>query len=229
MRPSARVIDEWRNRVAAEYRSAALTAQLAHWMIVAAFSEELVHAALGVVADELEHARLSSEVLVALTGRDEAPVLDARLLSAPSDHGLLAGLLDSLVRNFCLGETLAVPLFAAMRRTTTLPAARAVVTRVLQDETRHRQFGWDALDELLEREFTGVRARVGERLPGFLDELRALYAPPGTSEPLTDDERAAGLIDVETYREVFRTTVDGDLRRRFEARGIPMPAGGAGG
>lgn len=229
MRGTERITSEWRNRVAAEYRSAALTAQVVHWMIVAAFPEDLVHAGLRIVADELEHARLSHECLLALGGDDDdAAVLDARRLSEPAGQGILAALLDSVVRNFCLGETLAVPLFSAMRRQTTHPAAGPVLTRVLQDEARHRSFGWQALDELLEREPDGVRARVGALLPGFLDDLRALYAPGGTSEPLTDDERAAGLLDLDTYREVFWTTVRTDLARRFERRGVPMPEGYAG-
>ncbi|MBX2797524.1 MAG: ferritin-like domain-containing protein [Myxococcales bacterium] len=221
--PLRRIHEEWRNRVAAEYRSAALTAQVVHWTIMAALPEELVTRALRIVQDELDHARLSHDCLVALGGEDLPAVLDATALQEPVTEGILAALVDSVTRNFCLGETLAVPLFNAMRKHTTHPAARKVLTRVLKDEARHRQFGWDALDALLELDVDGVTARVQQRLPSFLEDLRQAYAPEGTAEPLRADERAAGLLDLADYQSVFWGTVSEDLPRRFDNRGIEMP------
>ena len=207
--------------MAAEYRSAALTAQVLHWSVVAAFPEELLHTLLRVVRDELDHATLSHECLVALGGADVPIPLDAEALAETAD-GVLGGLVDSVLKNFCLGETFAVPLFDAMRRGATHPAVRPVITRVLQDEAIHRQLGWDLLDELLLRG-PGVRDRVEQRLPGWLAAFREAYAPEADGEPLTDEERAAGLLDLSRYREVFWTTVRGDVARQLERRGLSLP------
>lgn len=218
---TARVHREWRRRVHAEYRSAAVTAQASHWMIQAGLDEALLTTCLRIVGDELAHARLAHDCLVALGG-DEAPeAIHADELAEPDDEGVLAGLVDSLLANFCFGETLAVPLFRAMREGTTHPAAEPVLTRVLRDEAVHRAFGWEALDAVLALDPDGVRARVQARLPAVFDHFRASYAPEGTDAPLTDAERACGLMPVATYRAVFWATAP-DLHRRFARRGLDL-------
>lgn len=218
-----RVRTEWRNRVAAEYRSAAITAGLLHKAILAGFPEPLLHTALRIVRDELDHAALSHGVLVWLGAADQ-PValrLDDLLSGAPlRADTVMSELLDTVVRDFCLGETFAVPLFHAMRRSDTHPEVRAVLTRVLADEAIHRQFGWDALDELLAREPDAVRRHVGERLGPWLQAFQEAYAPEGSSVALTDDERAMGLIDLHEYRAVFMDTLRDDIYPRFAGRGI---------
>ena len=49
---------------------------------------------------------------------------------------------------FCLGETVAVPLFSHLRERCTESLPRAALDRILRDEVRHRDFGWDLLDWL---------------------------------------------------------------------------------
>ena len=220
---SARVLQEWRNRVAAEYRSASLTAQICHWMIQCGLPEALVHTGLRVVRDELDHAGLSHRCLLALGGEDVPAAVDVERLAEPAQDGVLADLVTSITRNFCLGETLAVPLFHAMRSHTTHPEALAVLTRVLQDEAIHRAFGWEVLDALLAIDPQGVRGRVAAQLPDMLAGFERSYA--ATSEPcgLTDAERAMGLLPLRTYHEIFWSTVQGDIQRRFVARELPFP------
>jgi hypothetical protein len=178
--------------------------------------------ALSIVRDELDHAALAHACLVELGGADVPVPLDVAALAEPPTDGVLGGLVDSVVKNFCLGETFAVPLFDAMRRNATHPAVRPVITRVLQDEAIHRQFGWDALDELLGRD-PGVAARITARLPGWIEAFREAYAPDAVGEPLGDEERAAGLLELERYREVFWTTLRGDVARKLERRGLALP------
>lgn len=219
-----RVVAEWTRRVAAEYRSAAIAASLVHRAIAAGFPEPLLHTGLRIVRDELDHASLSHGCLGVLAG-EEAPVaLEVGPLVSPKVESLLASLVDTVVQDFCLGETLAVPLFRAMHRGTRHPAVLPVLVRILADEAVHRQFGWDALDELLARDPTGVRAYVGERLGGWLDAVRDAYAPPGPSAPLDPDERACGLLERAEYREVFWQTVHADLAPRFRKRDLPFRA-----
>lgn len=221
---SPRVLLEWRNRVAAEYRSAAITAELVHWMIQAGFPDELLDTGLRIVRDELDHARLSHTCLEALAGGEEEPVpLEVgRLQHPPSSEGLLARLVDGVGQSFCLGETFAVPLFDAMRRHTTHPAAWPVLQRVLQDEAVHRAFGWEALDVLLDLDGPGVRARMAARLPGWLRGFEAAYASQRGAPPLTEAERAMGLLDGADYAEVHDRCLREDIAPRLARRGIPL-------
>lgn len=218
----ARPIHEWQRRVQAEYRSAAVTAQLVHWMVTVGLSEERVAVGLRIVGDELAHARLSQDCVIALGGDDEPQPMHAGTLAEPADEGVLAGLTDSLLSNFLFGETLAVPLFRALRAHASHPAVDPVLTRILRDEAVHRAFGWDTLDELLEL-FPAVADRVAARLPMVYERFRDSYAAEGADVVLSDEEEAAGLMRASVYREVFYATVP-DLQRRFAKRAIPWPA-----
>ena len=83
-RGTDRLLTEWRNRVRAEYGSAGLAAQVVHWMIQCGFPEELVAVGLRIVQDELDHARLSHDVVVDQGGEDEPMSLDIRATAAPT-------------------------------------------------------------------------------------------------------------------------------------------------
>lgn len=212
---SERVQVEWARRVGAEYASAGLAAQVLTWAIQAGLPPAWVYRAHRVVHDELEHARLSHEVLAAVGGGDRPVEIDADELTVGG------GLVPVLVRNFCLGESFAVPAFDRMRRRATHPLARAVLERILADEAEHRAFGWDGLDVLVELD-PQVRVAVEAGLPGWLASFGG-YADPPPAPPLSAEERAYGLLDHEEYAELYRTTWAEDLAPRFERRGIRAP------
>ncbi len=215
--PSARARLEWANRVQAEYRSAVSAARTVHLLLLCGLDEELARDGMRIVTDELDHARLSHEVRLALGGGD-APVPVE--MAVPAASPPLPELVDLAVRDFCLGETFAVPLFAAMRLESTLPEVRAALERILRDEARHRQFGWDLLDALLEVDGETVRARVQLRLPGWLEGFRLAYGLGPSASPLTPEEEAAGLMAPARYNEVHDRCLAEDILPRLHERGI---------
>lgn len=222
----SRVHAEWAARVHAEYRSAATTARTVHLVIACGLPDPLASAGLRVVQDELDHARLSHETLVALGGQGQPVDVDVgELLGEGWADGPLAALVDLAVRVFCLGESFAVPLFRAMREHTTHDQARATLDRVLRDEARHRALGWDLLDALLQLDPDGVRARVQDQLPAWLAGYRQAYAGADLdqAEPLAAHERAAGLLDPGRYHEIHDRCLAEDIAPRFAARGIALP------
>jgi hypothetical protein len=220
---SERVRHEWRERIAAEYMSAAIAQHLVLWLIQAGAPPDLIDAGLAIVADELVHSRMSHEVYVA-AGGTAPPALDRDALGlARRAEPLEDDILRAVVRVFCLGETVAVPLFAHLREACTEPIARAALDRILRDEVRHRDFGWDALDWLCAID-PKVPERVTAMLPAMLDELDASYgrANPAVATDtgdLTPDERAWGLAPAREYASVLATTIEKDYRPRFAARG----------
>lgn len=196
----------------AEYTSAAIAAQVLTWSIQAGLPPGLLHLATRIVRDELDHARLSHEVLMALGGAVVPVELEAEALA------IRGAFPEVLVRNFCLGESLAVPYFAAMRRRATHPAVRPVLDRILEDEAVHRAFGWETLDALLEAE-PPIRARLRTSLPALIADFRG-YAAPVSGPPLSTEERACGLLEHAEYGELYAATFATDLRPRFVARGL---------
>lgn len=224
---SARVRDEWRARIAAEYTSAAVTQHLVLWLIQAGAPPDLIEAGLAIVADELVHSRMSHEVYTA-AGGTEPPAIDRDQLALPrTGDPLEHDILRVAVRVFCLGETVAVPLFKHLRERCTHDLARTALDRILRDEVRHRDFGWDLLDWLLAVDPQDVPARVAMALPAMFAELQESY---GTANDvvatddgtMTDEDRAWGLAPPRDYAEILARTVERDYRPRFEARGIAI-------
>ena len=219
-----RVRDEWRARIAAEYTSAAITQHLVLWLMQAGAPPDLIDAGLAIVADELAHSRLSHEVYTA-AGGSAPPALDQNALglhrsAAPLEHDILR----VCVRVFCLGETVAVPLFKHLREPCTIAPARAALDRILRDEVRHRDFGWDVLDYLITLD-DGVPARVSAELPAMVEDLERGYgrANPtvaGDDGAITAGERAWGLAPPREYAEILARTIEKDFIPRFAARGV---------
>jgi hypothetical protein len=225
---SARVRQEWQARIAAEYASAAVTQHLVLWLIQLGASPEVIDAGLRIVADELVHSRLSHEVYHE-AGGTEPPLIDRATLELvrrphrPLEHDVLR----VVVRIFCLGETVAVPLFSHLRSRCTVRSARAALDRILRDEVRHRDFGWLALDWLLTTPLgPEVPALLDAELPGMFAELEESY---GTGNPahddaatgaITDAEREWGLAPPREYADILHRTFTRDYQPRFAARGI---------
>jgi hypothetical protein len=222
-----RVREEWRARIAAEYTSAAITQHLVLWLIQAGAPPDLIDAGLAIVADELAHSRLSHEVYEAAGGA-APPALERDALGLRCTEDVLEhDLLRACVRVFCLGETVAVPLFGHLREHCTEPAARAALDRILRDEVRHRDFGWDLLDWLIAID-DETPARVTAALPRMLAELEVSYgaandAVAADDGAMSDAERAWGLAPPREYAEILARTVERDFAPRFAARGIRLP------
>src|SRR6185436_3095296 len=101
---------------------------------------------------------LSHDVYAA-AGGETPPALDRDALGLQRAEDVLErDILRIAVRVFCLGETVAVPLFRHLRERCTEAVARAALDRILRDEVRHRDFGWDLLDWLL-------ASPIGEQVP----------------------------------------------------------------
>jgi hypothetical protein len=224
---SARVREEWRARIAAEYGSAAITQHLVLWLIQIGASPDVIAAGLRIVEDELEHSRLSHAVY-ADAGGSEPPQIDrGNLELARRGASLEMDVVRTVVRVFCLGETVAVPLFSHLRSACTVPSARAALDRVLKDEVRHRDFGWMTLDWLLTTGLaSSIPAFLDAELPGMFAELERSY---GTGNPAHEDDAAAGLTDAERawglappreYADILHRTFTRDYQPRFAARGI---------
>ena len=224
---SERVREEWRARIAAEYTSAAVTQHLVLWLIQLGAPPDLIEQGLAIVTDELVHSRMSHEVYTAAGGSDP-PALDRdRLGLQRTTQPLELDILDTAVRVFCLGETVAVPLFKHLRARCTHETARAALDRILRDEVRHRDFGWDLLDFLLTID-DSVADRVAAALPAMLGDLESSYGIGNTvvaedDGVMTDEDRSWGLAPPRDYAEILARTIDRDYKPRFEARGIATP------
>jgi len=209
---------EWTRRIEAEYRSAACTQHLTLWLVQLGAPRELLDDGLRIVADELDHAELSAQVC-AQAGPLIPPTIRQQDLALSTPPGSLEEqTLFATLDVFCLGETIAVPLFTEMRRRCTVPVARQALDRILKDEVRHKQFGWDLLDYLCERSPTLVE-QAKKLLPELLANIEQRYGTVKGAE-MSDAERAWGLMPPDDYRTIVQATFNKEYTPRFKERGL---------
>lgn len=214
--------EEWLRRVEAEYTSAAITASYVQWLIRLGAPAELIRDGLRVVDDELEHASLSAAVASDAGCHDRPALVQEHLGLARSSSPLQVDALLACVETFCLGETVAVPLFVAMRKRCEVSSARAALDRIVRDEVRHRDFGWSGLDWFTQTFGDKARQIVHQALPAMAQRLEQSYGQPGI-EPASDvgsQEAAWGLLSVPRYAEILARCIARDYAPRFEALGI---------
>lgn len=223
MTASDAVRSQWARQVSAEYRSSALAQQLTLWLTQIGASPDLIETGLAIAQDELDHARDSYAVYLEAGGTGAVSLARPKLLTTHGpDEALEIQVLDAAVIVFCLGETVAVPLFRHLRAGCDVGAARTALDRIVQDEPRHSSFGWDLLDWLLdgpcaERDDDVHRSLVR----GFrgLDRAYGLHGG-GEADAFSDDDRAWGLAPRREYSEILESTFERVWRRRFAAHGI---------
>lgn len=212
---------EWTRRIEAEYRSAACAQHLTLWLLQLGAPRELIDDGLRVVGDELDHAELSARVCEH-AGSTVAPAIRQENLALSTPPGSLEQrALWATLDVFCLGETVAVPLFTELRRKCTVPVAREALDRILKDEVRHKQFGWDLLDYLCE-----TRPQLIDDARSFLPEalarLEQRYGSAAGST-MSPAERAWGLMPPDDYRAILLATLDKEYKPRFKERGLLDP------
>lgn len=217
------VQQEWLHRAAAEYRSAVVTAELLHWLLLLHASDAALAACHRIIDDELAHARLSLHVHRRAGGHEEPPPPPetARLPHDP-EAPLLLRALAVAADVFCCHEGVAVPLFRAMHAEAVVAPAREALAQILKDEGRHRAFGWSLLDELLARAGPAGRVFLLPRVPVYLDQVRTAYRAP--ARPMGRTERAWGLQPPQAYAAAVALALRRDIEPRFQhARVLAEP------
>lgn len=218
---TSNVRDEWLRRVEAEYASAAIAQHLTLWLTQVGASADLVQAGLRIAWDEMIHARMSHRVYRAAGGENVPSLVREKLClirdaSSPLEHDVVR----AAVGTFCIGETVAVPLFQKLRKACAVPIARRTLDRVLRDEVRHRDFGWTLLSSMLEgADHDALRAVAEAALASGFVEVRSLYGHAG-GVALSASETAWGLMPTETYGAVVDATLDRAWIPRFAKVGI---------
>jgi hypothetical protein len=229
---------EWLRRVEAEYGSAVLTHHLTLWLLKVAAPFELVRLGLSIVEDEMSHAELSQAVYVAAGGGNTARLDRDRLgLAEAAGEPLERAITRVGLETFCLGETVAVRLFARLRRPCEEPVALAALDRILADEVKHRDFGWTLLEWLLSTPHgPDLQHLAVQLLPSMFARLQLSYAYAGratisgsaaTRAASAEGEPALarwGLMPAADYAAALLETLERDYVPRFAEHGIDARA-----
>lgn len=133
------------------------------------------------------------------------------------------------MKTACVGEALSVPLLSATMRSATHPLIRAVLERIVKDESPHARLGWLYLEWAADKLDADERERLAEVALEALRDLSGYWRalPEVKGDQLADGTRVAdlqslGWMDPRAYREAARAAVRNAVVRPLAAAGIRL-------
>jgi hypothetical protein len=219
------VVAEWRGRMLAEYRSASLASELLSWLLRLGFSSDTLQIAHRFVGNELDHADMSFEIYSALGGGEDPADLQEGTLVIPHAFGepCLKRLVLACLDIYCIGETLAAPLFAAMRDGASEAGPRQLLDRIVADSPNQTALGWAVLDEATRRDTKLVTSLARKHLPEFLARVERAWGllPDDWTEPVGPAELRHGLIPRARYKREFYQAVAESVLPKLDGCNLP--------
>jgi hypothetical protein len=192
-----------------EHASVAAFARFTLHLLAVGAPPDLVMASQRAMGDETEHARLAFALASAYAGRDIGPG------PLPIDGSLedfdVGSMLATLVREGCIGETLAAVEAVDALECAEDSAIRTVLERIAADETRHAELAWRALAWLIDAGRV-QRAHVRRIVDEALEEAAQEGPRPGD-----DDLRVFGIVGGSRRRDIRRQALSRVVRSCADA------------
>lgn len=198
---------EWTKIALMEHASVAAFARFALQLLHVGAPRELLLACQQAMADETEHARLCFELASVYLDRDVGPGV------LPMDAALEGTNLESIVRlvvrEGCIGETIAAQEAAEAAACAQDAAVLSVLERIQQDERAHAELAWRFVAWALKRDGKGVRDVVADELSLVARELQVEAEAQHDAGPQTDELALAqhGVLPAHTRAEVRRAVL----------------------
>jgi hypothetical protein len=197
----------WMNVAQMEHASIAAFARFALELLALGAPLDLVVGAHQAMADETEHARLAFALASAYADGEIGPAplaIDGALGSVS-----VRSTFSTLVREGCIGETLAAVEATEALALAVDPAARAALARIARDETKHAELAWRVAKWLLESGDDALRAWARSELDRAIAERAAVRSARSRAhvEPLLAshgviDEDARAALDSDALRDL---------------------------
>jgi hypothetical protein len=205
-----------------EHRTGAACAETLQALIVARAPVDLIAVATRFPLDEMVHVEMCARLAEELGGGTHVEHDPTHLIPSPdADLSPLLRVSDCVVRYFCVGEALSIPLLHGTWQAARHPLVKGVLGRIVRDEAAHGAFGWTFLDwvrDELTRDDRVHLARVaGRTIDALTDSWKSIGGRP---EANIDDIHALGWMESEAYLALARHSLQTRVLEPLRARGI---------
>ena len=214
----------WTGAAFQEHRTGVACCATLRALIEARAPIDLIALASRFPLDEMVHVELCARMAMECGGGTEivhdpaAMVLDADPALSP-----LMQAAELVVRFFCVGEALSIPLIRGTWHAARHPLPRAVLGRIVKDEAAHGTFGLTFLDwagpELgaEDRAVLGRAADLAIRsIVAQWDDIRTRPSrPPSAGDPLA-------WMETQSYLSLAARSMEDKVRAPLLARGVPL-------
>jgi hypothetical protein len=204
-----------------EHRTGAACAATLEALIAARAPLDLIAVATRFPLDELTHVEMCARLAGELGGGTPLRYEPDAMVPHPStDLAPLVRAAELVVRVFCVGEAVSIPLLRGTARASTHPLVRAVMERIVKDEAAHGRFGWVFLDWALPLLDGAARTHL---TAVAADEMAKLARSWDAIVPTTEqreDVHALGWMESRAYVELARCSLVTDVLAPLRARGL---------
>lgn len=187
---------------------------------------DLISVATRFPLDEMVHVELCARMAMELGGGTEI-VHDPDMLIVDGDMTktpiVRAG--DLVVRFFCVGEALSIPLLRGTWKAAQHPLPRAVLGRIVKDEAAHGTFGFMFLDwarQFYDAEDLAYLGKQADRaIRAIMRQWEELETRP--PRPVRDGD-ALAWMETSAYLELAHRSMQDKVVTPLRARDIPIAA-----
>lgn len=216
----------WTGSAYQEHRTGAACALTLQSLIEARAPLDLIGVASRFPLDEMVHVELCARMAMEFGGGTEI-IHDPKAMVVGCD-GTLSPLMqaaDMVVRFFCVGEAISIPLLRATWHVAKHPLPKAVLGRIVKDEAAHGVFGFTFLDWACERFSAEEKARLGVSADLAIRFLYSQWVDlhARRNEPRLADD-VLGWMQTDDYLKLAFRSMQSLVIDPLEARGIPIQA-----
>lgn len=211
----------WTEAAFQEHRTGAACAATLKAMISARAPLDLVAMASRFPLDEMVHVELCARLVAELGGGVQL-MHDPRTMIVEPDRELpsLLQAAELIVRNFCVGEALSIPVLRGSWHASRHPLIAAVLCRIVKDEAAHGQLGWFFLDwadeRLGEPERKHLAHVAAQTISAVVERWKTIVPRPDS--PLDTD--ALGWMESQSYLDLARRSLETHVLEPLIERGI---------
>ncbi|MEO6952781.1 MAG: ferritin-like domain-containing protein [Polyangia bacterium] len=208
-----------------EHRTGAACARTLAALIAARAPLDLIAVATRFPLDEMVHVELCAR----LAGELGGPVRvmhDAGKLVREPKAGLSPKLAcaELVVRNFCVGEAVSIPILRASWKAADEPLIAAVLQRIVKDESAHGQFGWLFLDWILDDLGSEERAHLAKAARHEIGCIERNWSDVVGKQKSLGAGAALGWMDPEVYLPTARLAMKEAVEKPLAERGLLLSA-----
>lgn len=213
----------WTGAAYQEHRTAVACAATLRALLEARAPVDLVAIASRFPLDEMTHVEMCARIAMELGGGTEIRYDPSRVV-ADADPTLppLLRAAELVVRFFCVGEALSIPLLRGAAHAARHPLTRAVLMRIVKDEAAHGVFGFTFLDWLEPLVGEAERAHLGREADRAIEATKVQWDSIAVQPKAPELGDALAWMQTEEYLAVARRSMSRYVVEPLRARGIPI-------
>ena len=214
----------WTQAAYQEYRTAVGVTAALRALLEAQAPLDLIALGARFPMDEIAHVEMCARMAMEAGGGTEiqfAP--DQMVMNATSDASPLLRAAELVVRFFCVGEALSIPLLRGTWKAARHPLPKAVLGRIVKDEAAHGTFGFLFLDwadpqlKKKDRAFLGAQADIA--IAFIAHQWSSIKGRP-KSPP--SPGHALAWMETDAYLELATRSMNENVLKPLRERDIPL-------